>query len=271
MKVKNKTIVITGAGGGMGRELCLQLLQKGARVAGIDINPEALSQTARIANVEDTHFKTFILNITDITNVEKLPEQVVEHFGAVDGIINNAGIIQKFISVNDLPIEDINRVMNVNFYGTVYMTKAFLPLFLKRPEAHIVNVSSMGGFIPFPRQTVYGASKAAVKLFTEGLYAELKDTSVYVTVIHPGAVATNITENSGLKNPANVDLASANSSMILTPSKAAGIIIRGIEKNKYRVKVGKDAQILDLLYRLNPKFATGFISKMMKKSLKSMS
>ena len=270
MKLSNKVIVVTGAGSGMGRELCLQLLQKGASVAGIDINPEALAGTAKIANVDETRFKAFVLNITESNKVEKLLEQVIQHFGAVDGIINNAGIIQKFIPVNDLAIEDINRVMNVNFYGTVYMTKAFLPVFLTRPEAHIVNISSMGGFMPFPKQTVYGASKAAVKIFTEGLYAELKDTPVHVTVVHPGAVATNITENSGLKNPSGMDPASANSSMILTPSKAAAIIIKGIEKNKYRVKVGKDARILDLLYRLNPKFATGFISKMMKKNLENI-
>lgn len=92
-----------------------------------------------------------------------------------------------------ISIAEIERVINVNFYGTVYLTKAFLPHFLKRPEAQIVNISSMGGFISFPMQTIYGAAKAAVKIFTEGLYAELRETSVKVTVVHPGAIATNIT------------------------------------------------------------------------------
>ncbi len=270
MKVQNKTIVVTGAGSGMGRELCLLLLKKGARIAGIDLNASALEETVKIAGADENRFKTFVVNITDRNTVEKLPEQVVAHFGAVDGIINNAGIIQKFIPVNDLSIEDMEKVMNVNFYGTVFITKAFLPFLLKRPEAHIVNISSMGGFIPFPSQTVYGASKAAVKLFTEGLYAEMKNTAVRVTVVHPGAVATNITKNSGLNTPAITETEGAKSSMLLTAPKAAKIIIAGMEKNKYRVKVGKDAQLLDFLYRLNPKFATVFIRKMMQKSLKSV-
>ena len=270
MNVKNKTIVVTGAGAGMGRELCLQLLKKGANIAGVDLNAEALAETQKEANVDETRFKPFVLNIAEHTKVVQLPWQVVQHFGNVDGIINNAGIIQPFVNVADLGYPIIERLMNVNFYGTVYMTKAFLPELLKRPEAHIVNISSMGGFMPFPKQTVYGASKAAVTLFTEGLYAELKDTSVNVTVVHPGAVATKITENSGLKSSISADFSAANSPMILTPAKAAAMIIKGMEKNKYRVKVGKDAKVLDLLYRINPKFATGFISKMMKKSLKEL-
>ncbi len=271
MNIEDKIIVVTGAGSGMGREICLQLLKKGANIAGIDLNADALAETQKGANVGESRFKAFVLNIAENSKVVRLPEQVIEHFGSVDGIINNAGIIQPFVNVTDLEYSIIERLMNVNFYGTVYITKAFLPYLLKRPEAHIVNVSSMGGFMPFPKQTVYGASKAAVKIFTEGLYAELKNTSVHVTVVHPGAVATNITKNSGLKNTAGADPSSANSSMILTPSKAATIIIKGMEKNKYRVKVGKDAKVLDLLYRLSPRFATGFISKMMKKSLKSLS
>jgi short-subunit dehydrogenase len=269
MQVNNKTIVVTGAGSGIGRALSLQLLHKQARVVGIDINLNALAETQRIADVGDDRFKAFELDITNQAKVMALPDEVIWHFGSVDGIINNAGIIQKFIPVNDLTIEEITRIMNVNFYGTVYLTKAFLPIFLTRPEAHIVNISSMGGFIPFPRQTIYGAAKAAVKIFTEGLYTELKDTSVKVTVVHPGAVATNITENSGLGKP-KIDLsdpknADKASKMALSPTKAAEIIIAAMEKNKFRATVGKDAAMLDLLYRLNPKFATNFIGKMMKK------
>jgi len=143
MQVNNKTIVVTGAGSGIGRELSLQLLQKQANVAGIDLHPEALAETQNIAGVGDARFKAFVLDITDKAKVDALPNEVIQHFGSVDGIINNAGIIQKFIPVNDLTLEEINRVMNVNFYGTVYMTKAFLPLFLQRPEAHIVNISRM--------------------------------------------------------------------------------------------------------------------------------
>lgn len=264
MKVLGKTIVVTGAGSGIGRELTLQLLRNNANVAGVDIHENALAETQQIAGVGDDKFKGFVLDISDKTKVDGLPDAVIKHFGAVDGIINNAGIIQKFIHVNDLAIDDINRVMNVNFYGTLYLTKAFLPHFLLRPEAHVVNISSMGGFIPFPGQTIYGAAKAAVKLLTEGLYAELKDTNVRVTVVHPGAIATNITENSGLGKP-KIDPDKPQSKMALPAPKAAEIIIKGIENDKYRVLVGKDARILDILYRISPRMATNFIGKMMKK------
>jgi len=269
MKVNNKVIVVTGAGSGIGRELSLQLLKKNANVAGVDIHENALAETQQIAGVGDDRFKGFVLDISAKTKADALPNEVITHFGQVDGIINNAGIIQKFIHVNDLAIEDINRVMNVNFFGTLYLTKAFLPHFLQRPESHIVNISSMGGFIPFPGQTIYGAAKAAVKLLTEGLYTELKDTNVRVTVIHPGAIATNITENSGLGKP-KVDADSVKQSkMALPASKAAEIIIKAVENNKYRATIGKDAAMLDILYRLNPRFATNFIGKMMKKALRN--
>lgn len=268
MKAKNKTIIVTGAGSGIGRELSLQLLQKGSNVVGIDINNEALAETQKIANVDDSRFKYFKLDITDNAKVYDILSKAINHFGTIDGIINNAGIIQKFIPINELSIEDINRVMNVNFYGTVYMTKALLPHLLKLPEAHVVNVSSMGGFIPFPTQTIYGAAKAAVKIFTEGLHIELKNTAVNVTVVHPGAVRTNITLNSGMKQP-QIDVETTpKKGTGLSPSKAASIIIRAMERNKYRVTVGKDAAILDLLYRVNPRFASNFIGKMMKKNLK---
>lgn len=269
MQVSNKVIVVTGAGSGIGRELTLQLLKKNASVAGVDIHENALTETQKLAGVGDDRFKGFVLDISDKAKADALPNEVIGHFGSVDGIINNAGIIQKFIHVNDLAMDDTHRVMNVNFFGTLYLTKAFLPHFLLRPEAHIVNISSMGGFIPFPGQTIYGAAKAAVKLFTEGLYAELKDTNVRVTVVHPGAIATNISENSGLGKP-KAEANAQQSKMAMPAPRAAEIIIKAMENNKYRAMVGKDATMLDLLYRISPRFATNFIGKMMKKALKSV-
>lgn len=259
MKVNGKIIVVTGAGSGMGRELTIQLVRKGAQVAIVDIQLEGLEQTATLAGKDKVSIH--LLNITDRESVYQLPEKVKSIHGTVDGIINNAGIIQPFVDVKDLDYAVIERVMNVNFYGTLYMTKAFLPDLLQRPEAHIANVSSMGGFIPFPGQTFYSASKAAVKILTEGLYSELKGTKVGVTVIHPGAVNTNIMKNSDLKTaPTNSEAGSK----ILSAEKAAAIMIDGIEQNKFRVLVGKDATMLDLLYRFNPKMAVDLIVKKMK-------
>jgi short-subunit dehydrogenase len=261
VKVQNKVILVTGGGSGMGRELVLHLLSKGARVIAIDINENALKETESLVSKEDS-LKTFVVDITNKNAIEQLLKDAITAFGLVDGIINNAGIIQPFMKVNDLNYEAIERVMNVNFYGTLYMVKTFIPHLLTRPEAHIVNISSMGGFLPVPGQIIYGASKAAVKLLTEGLHSELADTKVKVTVVFPGAVNTNITKNSGLNMPqqSGTEPKSAN---VLAASKAAQIIIRGMEKNHYRVLVGKDARFMDFFYRLNPERAARLITKKM--------
>jgi short-subunit dehydrogenase len=209
-----------------------------------------------------------VLNITDKAAVEQLPEQLIALHGSVDGLINNAGIIQPFVKIKDLQYDAIERVMQVNFFGMLYITKTFLPYLLKRPEAHIVNISSMGGFLPVPGQTIYGASKAAVKLFTEGLHSELTDTKVKVTIVFPGAIGTNIASNSGIEISAEMQEKSKSSSIKMLPApKAAELIINGMEKNAYRVLVGSDSKFMDFIYRLNPKFAAGFIYKQMKSLL----
>jgi short-subunit dehydrogenase len=261
MKVQNKVIVVTGGGSGMGREIVLHLLAKGAKVVTIDVNENALKETVSLASRKDS-LKTFAGDITNKQAVENLLNGAINAFGSVDGIINNAGIIQPFIKVNELKYETIERVVNINFYGTLYMVKTFLPHLLTRPEAHIVNISSMGGFLPVPGQIIYGASKAAVKLLTEGLHSELADTKVKVTVVFPGAVKTNITKNSGLNMPQQYGT-EPKSANVLAASKAAQIIIKGMEKNHYRVLVGKDARFMDFFYRLNPERAARLITKKM--------
>lgn len=270
MKANNKTIVVTGAAAGMGKEISLQLLKKGARVAAIDLKQEPLDELKTAAGDLAKNLSLHICNITDRAAVEKLPEEIIRTHGAVDGLINNAGIIQPFVRINDLSYEAIDRVMQVNFYGLVYVTKTFLPYFLKRPEAHIVNTSSMGGFLPVPGQTIYCASKAAVKLFTEGLRSELLDTRVKVTLIFPGAIGTNIAQNSGVAGTLKMDEATMKNSSIkmLSAQKAAELILQGMEKDAYRVLVGSDAKFMDKLYRLSPKFAAEFIYKKMRELLK---
>jgi short-subunit dehydrogenase len=209
--------------------------------------------------------------VADITNYEvvsALPDTIKHIHGTVDGLINNAGIIQPFVKVNDLDIEDFKRVIDVNFYGAVYMTKAFLPHLLERPEGHIVNISSMGGFLPVPGQTLYGASKAAIKLFSEGLNSELLGTNVGVTVVFPGAIGTDIAANSGVLDSLSLDI--ENQSRSVTPAdEAADTILNAIEKNSYRILIGSDSKMMDLLYRLNPKGAANIIHHQMKDLLPS--
>lgn len=266
MKVQNKVIVVTGGGSGIGRELVLKLLSKGASVVAVDIDESALGETADRAGEGRDRLSTHIVDITDKEAVETLPEHVIERHGTVDGLINNAGIIQPFVRLNKLQYDAIERVLDVNLYGPIYMTKAFLPHLLQRPVAHIVNVSSMGGFFPVPGQTLYGASKAGVKLMTEGLYAELLETNVHVTVVFPGAIATDIAKNSGVAIDGMGDEAAQDFSP-LAPDVAAEEIIEGMEQNKFQVYVGRDATMMNILYRLSPRRATRFMFNQMKELL----
>lgn len=264
MKLQNKNVVVTGAGAGIGQELVIELLARGARVAAVDRNAEGLEETRTRANAGE-RLSLHQLDITDREAVHALVAQVVAKHGTVDGLINNAGIIQPFVRLQDLEYETIERVMNVDFYGTVYMTKAFLPHLLERPEAHIANVSSMGGFLPVPGQAVYGAAKAAVKLLTEALYAELLETNVGVSVVMPGGVATNIVENSGVEfeRPDPEE-----SSYKSTPAdKAAAIILDGIEDDELHILVGSDARLMSLANRLAPDASIRLIQRKMKELL----
>lgn len=265
MEVRNKVIVVTGGGSGIGRALVLNLLKKGAKVAAVDINEATLQETYELAGNVNGNMSLHVLNITDRDAVKAFPEAVIEKHGAVDGLINNAGIIQPFIPINDLEFDAIERVLNVNLFGVINMTKAFLPYLISRPEAHVVNVSSMGGFFPFPGQVMYGASKAGVKLLTEGLYSELTDTNVDVTVVFPGAVATNINSNSGLESRGEENPEA--SVRATSPDDAAEMIVNGIQKKKFRVLVGNDARLIDILYRINPRWATQFMYKQMQKMM----
>jgi short-subunit dehydrogenase len=265
MKVSNKKIIVTGGGNGIGKEIVLNLLKKEARVIAVDMREEALLDLKKSSGERAKNLETYVLDITDKAAVEAMAKKISD----VDGIINNAGIIQPFDKVNKLDYDAINRVMNVNFYGPIYMIKSFLPALLKRPEAHIVNISSMGGFLPVPGQSIYGASKAAIKLMTEGLYAELLGTHVNVTVVFPGAIETHISDNSGVKMSIDPDTAKKQKSFPMTsPQKAAEVIIDGIERNKPQVFVGRDSKLMNFLYRLNPVFATKLIAKQMESLLK---
>jgi len=267
LKVQNKTVVVTGGGNGIGREIVLLLLKKGSRVAVVDIDEAGLKETATQAGDHQGKLSNHIVNITDRETVLLLPEAIIQAHGAIDGVINDAGIIQRFVRINDLDFKEIEHVFNVNFWGMVNFTKAFLPYLLKRPEAHIVNISSMGSFLPVPGQTVYGASKAAVSSFTDGLHSELLDTNVHVTAVYPGATATNIAVNSDVAQYIDASLMERSKIRMNTPSAAAEVIIAGMEKNKYHILVGQDAKMMDSLCRLMPERAAKIIFSQMRSLL----
>jgi short-subunit dehydrogenase len=261
MRVAGKVWVITGGGAGMGRQLVLEALRRGARVAAVDVSAERLQETVGLARA-DEHLSTHVVDITDRAATEALVDEVLAAHGVVDGLINNAGIIQPFVPVADLDYPTITRILDVNLMGTIHMVKAFLPSLLERPEAHLANVSSMGGFFPFPGQSMYGASKAGVKLLTEGLYLELADSPVSVSVILPGAVRTDITANSGVTTAADPE---SSRIPMTTAEDAARIIWRGIEKDRLHIYVGMDARLMNIAIKVAPERAARFVQRQMGK------
>jgi len=266
MRLDGKVIVVTGAGSGMGREITLELVRRRAKVALVDFRKETLAETTALVKTLNGACSEHLLDVSDAKAVQALPAAVTKSLGPVDALVNNAGIIQPFVKVNDLSMEDAHHVMNVNFTGPLMLIKAFLPELLKRPEAHILNVSSMGAYAPVPGQSVYGASKAAIKLMTEGLRSELLSTKVGVTIVFPGAIATNIAANSGM---AQMQADSSASSFPTTPADvAAKLMVDAIEKNTPRVVIGKDAKTMDFLSRLSPLYAAKLIYKQMASLLK---
>ena len=262
MKIAGQVFVVTGGGNGIGREVVLELVRRGARVAAVDRRREFLDETVRLA--PSARVVPYALDITDRAAVEALPARVIADLGQVDGVVNVAGIIQRFVHVNDLTIEEIEHVMAVNFWGTLYMDKAFLPSLLARPEASIVNVSSMGALVPVPGQGAYGASKAAVKLLTECLFAELQGTHVSVTEVFPGAVTTQISDNSGVAAPAMP----AGAQPTFTSAPDAGRqIVDAMALGRARVLIGSDARMLDRLSRVAPTRAILTVASRMRKTL----
>ncbi len=270
MKVDGKVLIVTGGGNGIGREVTLEALRRGASVAALDIRQESLDETVALAAAipgASDRLATFVVDITDRAAVDAVPAQAIDTLGQLDGVVNVAGIIQPFIPVADLDLDTMHKVVDVNLWGTIHVIKAALPHLLERPEAHIANVSSMGGFLPVPGQSLYGASKAAVKLLTEALWTELLETDVGVTAIMPGGVSTDITGNSGVVMEGQEERAADSKLPITTPADAAETILDGIEDDKLHVYVGKDAKIMGLLVRLAPKQAAKLIQRQMKSIL----
>lgn len=262
MEIRDRVFVVTGAGNGIGREVALALLARGARVAAVDLSAAGLAETAQRASAGD-RLTTIPVDITDRAAVLALPDAVLAAYGQVDGLINVAGIVHDFVPIADLGFEDIERVMAVNYWGTVNPTKAFLPLLTARPESSLVNVTSMGALVPVPGQSAYGASKAAVKLFTEGLIAEHQSGPLRVTVVFPGGVATNILGNSGVAARGRADPA-ASAATMTSPQDAARQIVDAVVTGAPRVTIGKDARALDRLSRLMPARAIPIVARKMR-------
>ena len=192
--VKDKVVAITGAGSGLGAALARSYAARGAHVALADVNQEGLQETAASIS-PDTKVTTHLVDVSDRERVYRWADEVIEQHGTIDVVVNNAGVIS-FNSLEASSYDDIQWVMDINFYGVVYVTKAFLPHLKQRPEANIVNVSSLNGLLSFPGNGAYNASKHAVKAFSQTLTLELRGSPVTLTTVHPGGMKTHIVKNS---------------------------------------------------------------------------
>ncbi len=251
---KGKVAVVTGAGSGMGRDLALQLAAKGALVAISDVNPAGLDETERLLKDQGAQVHSQLLNVAEREAVLEYADNVAAHFGKVNLVINNAGIAHHG-EVEITEFKQYERVMDVDFWGVVNGTKAFLPYLIASGDGHIVNTSSLFGILATPGQSAYNAAKFAVRGFTESLYQEMKRAGypVEVTCVHPGGIKTAIARNSTVSEGHDQSRAADffDKKLARTSSpRAAEIIIAAIEKNRPRVLVGADAKVIDVLVRL---------------------
>ncbi len=259
MRLNNKVFVVTGGGNGIGRQVGLLLLRKGAHVALIDRDAAGLRETVAMSGAGAARASTHMVDLTDRVAVEALPAEVLGRHGRVDGLVNVAGMIHRFVPVEALTSTEAERVLEVNLWATVRMTLAFLPELKRRPSAALVNVSSLSALVPFAGQTFYSATKGAVKQFSEGLYQELAGTKVAVTTVFPGNISSNISANSGVTM---IDAGGRRVSST-TPERAAREILAGVVRGRFRVVIGRDARMLDLLVRMAPGATTRLIGRQM--------
>jgi NAD(P)-dependent dehydrogenase (short-subunit alcohol dehydrogenase family) len=260
LDLKDRTAVVTGAAGGIGRAIAAALARRSCHLALADIDDAALARTA--VDIAGNHVKATLrvsrhrLDVADRAAVAAFPAQVTAEHGGVDVLVNNAGVALggSFLEVAE---RDFDWLFGINFWGVVQMTRAFLPLLQQSEEARLVNISSLFGLIAPPGQTAYAASKFAVRGFSEALRHELAGTRVGVTVVHPGGVATSIARNARLPASLPADEAAKrrtffDSFLTMPPDVAGETIVRGIENRKPRVVVGPDAKFAALVERLLP-------------------
>ncbi len=256
MKLHGQVAVLTGAASGIGRATALALAQRGCHLALADIDTAGLADTAAAAGAQGVPVSQHRLDVASRDAVAALPTAVLAQHGRVSLLVNNAGVALGG-SFDQVAEADFDWLMDINFHGLVRMTRAFLPLLRQQPVARIVNISSVYGLIAPPEQTAYAAAKFAVRGFSHALRHELAGSTVGMTVVHPGGVATNIARRARLPAdaaPADVQarLAMAEKMLRLSPERAAATIVRGIEADRARVLVGGDAHFIAALERLMP-------------------
>ncbi|WP_019929245.1 SDR family oxidoreductase [Nocardia sp. BMG111209] len=251
---RGKVCVVTGAGSGIGRALAENLAGRGAKLALSDIDAEGLAETVRRCAESGAEVKSDRLNVVERESVLLYADAVKQHFGVVHQIYNNAGIAFHGDVVRS-EFKDIERIMDVDFWGVVNGTKAFLPYLIESGAGHVINVSSLFGLIAIPGQSAYNAAKFAVRGFTEALRQEMlvNGQPVKVTCVHPGGIKTAVARNGGYAEGIDSARFAAffDSKLALhSPEMAARTITEGVRKGHGRVLIGWEAKALDVFVRV---------------------
>lgn len=276
--LKDRVVSITGAGSGIGRATAVAMADRGARLALSDVNEAGLNETLSVCQQRGVTCKATVLDVSDRDAVYAWAEDTRKTFGKVNVIINNAGVSLGGI-IEDLDYEDFEWIMNINFWGVVYGTKAFLPYLRESGDGHVVNISSLFGLMAMPGSGAYNASKFAVRGFTEALAEELSidNAPVKVTSVHPGGVDTNIARGGRVtanKRWGMIDAETAGEEFKkfarTTPDQAAKQLIDAILKERARLLIGNDARLFDTVQRIMPVRYQSLVKQVVKRQLLSM-
>ncbi len=256
MSLRGKTAIITGAASGIGRSLALALAKRGCHLALSDVNDVGLAETRALIRDESLRISTHRLDVSQREAIAQFPEEIKQTHSGVDLLINNAGVAVggEFEEVSE---EDFDWLFSINFFGVVRMTRAFLPLLHQSADARIVNLSSLFGLVAPPGQAASVASKFAVRGFSESRRHELASSTIGVTVVHPGGVATSIAKSARIPQGSNMEevekrRAAFQKFLRLPPDSAAETIIKGVCARRPRVLVGSDAIAISVVERVAP-------------------
>lgn len=254
-RFRDKVVVITGAGSGIGRALAIAFARDGAALALADRHRAGLEETASTVAHFNTRTTLHDVDVAAEDAVRRFAGEVQERHGVADVLVNNAGV-SLYGSIMEMSIDEFRWVIDVNFWGVVHGVRAFLPLLLARPEAAIVNVSSLFGLFAPPGQAAYAASKFAVRGFSESLRGELQATPVHVVTVYPAGIATSIARSARVANRADADVAARASAkfdsrfLTIPADRAAAAILRGVRRKDDAVLIGRDALRVNALNRI---------------------
>lgn len=262
---KNKVVVITGAGSGIGRELAVQLASKGAIFALNDWNEEGLEETWAMLPEKSRGLRD-AFDVGDRIAVENFAQRCRKALGRVDVVVNNAGMSIQQDPIIHSTVESYEKVLQVNLWGVIYGSLAFLPHLQENNVGVLVNVSSVFGLMGFPGSAPYNVSKFGVRGFTETLRVEMRSTPLQVVCVHPGGIKTNIAKNIEFDNEKEREYFVKNfdKQAPTTAKQAAQVIIRGIERGKSRILIGKDARFIDRITRLMPETYERILARWLK-------